>query len=178
MVNVVLRSDRDATALAAELRAAAAQFSPSVPRPIIERVTDRIRDARTEPRFRAFLILSFASVALLLAAVGLYGTLSHAVSRRTRELGIRMAVGADRRRILGMVLREGTRVIAAGLVCGVVAAALVTRVLRGFLFGVEPLDATTFAASALLLLVIGGLAMLSPARRATGVDPAESLRAD
>jgi putative ABC transport system permease protein len=173
-----VRSDRDAAALAADLRSAAGRFSPSVPRPAIERVTDRIRDARTEPRFRALLFLGFASVALLLAAVGLYGTLSHAVSRRTRELGIRMAVGADRRRIFGMVLREGTRVMAAGLLCGIVAAALVTRVLRGFLFGVEPLDVATFAVSAVLLVFIGGLAMISPARRATGVDPVRSLRSD
>jgi putative ABC transport system permease protein len=178
IVHVVVRSDRDATALAADLRAAAARFSPSVPRPAIERVTDRIRDARTEPRFRALLFLSFASVALLLAAVGLYGTLAHAVSRRTRELGIRMAVGADRRRIFGMVLGEGTRVIVLGLSFGILAAALVTRVLRGFLFGVEPLDVATFAASAALMLVVGGLATLSPARRATGVDPMDSLRAD
>jgi putative ABC transport system permease protein len=115
---------------------------------------------------------------LLLAAVGLYGTLAHAVSRRTRELGIRMAVGADRRRIFGMVLGEGTRVIVLGLSFGILAAALVTRVLRGFLFGVEPLDVATFAASAALMLVVGGLATLSPARRATGVDPMDSLRAD
>lgn len=177
-IQVVVRSERDATAFAAELRAAARRFNPIIPAPDIERVADRIRLTRTEPRFQAALFLSFAGIAVLLAAVGLYGTLAHAVGRRTREMGIRMAVGADRRRIRALVLREGMQVFGAGLGIGLVAAALLTRLLRGLLFGVQPLDVATFATTAALLTLIAALAVYRPARRATRVDPMRSLRAD
>ncbi len=177
-VQVVVRSERDATAFAGELRAAAHRFNPILPAPDIERVNDRIRLARTEPRFQATLFISFACIAVLLAAVGLYGTLAHAVGRRTREMGIRMAVGADRRTIRGMVLREGMRVFAVGLAVGLAAAAMLTRLLRGLLFGVRPIDLPTFAATAALLTAVAAIAVYRPARRATRVDPMQSLRAD
>jgi ABC-type antimicrobial peptide transport system permease subunit len=137
-----------------------------------------MREVRREPRFRALLFVSFAVVALILAAVGLYGTLAHAVSRRTRELGIRMAVGADRRRIFAMVLSQGLRVTGTGLLIGLIVAAVATRSMRSFLFGVQPLDPVTFGATALVLILIAGVAMYRPARRATRVQPMASLRAD
>jgi putative ABC transport system permease protein len=177
-VQVVVRSERDATAFASELRAAAHRFNPILPAPDIERVTDRIRLARTEPRFQATLFVSFACIAVLLAAVGLYGTLEHAVGRRTREMGIRMAVGADRRTIRAMVLREGMRVFAVGLAVGLAAAAMLTRLLGGLLFGVGPIDVPAFAATAALLTAVAAIAVYRPARRATRVDPMQSLRAD
>jgi putative ABC transport system permease protein len=177
-VQVVVRSERDATTFAAGLRDAARRFNPVVPTPDIVRVTDRIRMTRTEPRFQAALFLSFAGIAVLLAAVGLYGTLAHAVGRRTREMGIRMAVGADGRSIRTMVLREGMLVFAAGLGVGLIAAAMLTGLLRGLLFGVQPIDALTFLATSALLTLIAALAVYRPARRATRVDPMQSLRAD
>jgi ABC-type antimicrobial peptide transport system permease subunit len=134
--------------------------------------------ARAEPRFQAWLFASFACVALLLAAVGLYGTLAHAVGRRTRELGIRMAVGADRTHIFTLILREGMLVFGAGLAVGIAASVLLTRVLRGFLFGVGPLDVPTYAASSVVLALIAALAMHQPARRAARADPLRSLRMD
>jgi putative ABC transport system permease protein len=175
---VVVRSTRDATQLAGELREAGRRFNPIVPAPDIERVSDRIRTARAEPRFQAILFLSFAGVAIGLAAVGLYGTLAHTVGRRTRELGIRMAVGADRNSIFRLVLREGAMVFGAGLLVGIALSMLLTRLLRRFLFGVGPLDVTTFAVTSIVLAAIAGVAMHRPARRATRVDPLRSLRAD
>lgn len=175
---IVVRSTRDVTELAAGLRSAALRFNPVVPAPDIERLTDEVRGARAEPRFQAWLFASFACVALLLAAVGLYGTLAHAVGRRTRELGIRMAVGADRTHIFTLILREGMLVFGAGLAVGIAASVLLTRVLRGFLFGVGPLDVPTYAASSVVLALIAALAMHQPARRAARADPLRSLRMD
>ncbi len=177
-VNVVLRSQREPTSLAADLRAAALRFNPIAPAPPIERLTDRVRVSLTEPRFQAMLFVSFASVAVLLAAIGLYGTLAHSVGRRARELGIRMAVGADRPRIFAMVMRQGLTVVACGLVIGIAGATLVTRFLRSFLFGVGVLDPLTFAMTAALLTLIAALAIVRPAGRATGIDPARSIRSE
>jgi putative ABC transport system permease protein len=177
-VRVVVRSDREPGSLAEDLRAAARRFNPIVPMNDMDRMQTRIRDSRTEPRFRAYLFASFAAIAVLLAAIGLYGTLAHAVGRRTKELGIRMAVGADRRRIFAMVIGEGMRVFGAGLVLGIAGAVLTTRFLRGLLFGVGAMDSVTFAGTAMLLALIALLSILRPARRATAVDPMRSLRAE
>jgi predicted permease len=175
-LRIVVRSDRDAASLAADLRTASRRFNPITPAPAIERITDRMRTARTAPRFHAMLFVAFSSVAVLLAAIGLYGTLAHSVGRRSRELGIRMAVGADRSRIFALVMRQGLGVVAAGLAIGLAGAAVVTRFLRSYMFGVGTLDAATFAMTALLLTAVGAIAIARPARRATGIDPARSLR--
>ena len=132
----------------------------------------------TTPRFQAMLIGSFALTALLLAAAGLYGSLAHSVGRRQRELGIRIALGAKPGGVLAMVVKQGVRLATAGVVVGVACAFASTRVLRGFLYGVEPTDLTTLAASAVTLGLVAVTACLLPARRATRVDPVEVLRAE
>jgi len=121
------------------------------------------------------LLIIFAATALLLAAVGIYGVMSYAVTRRTHELGIRAALGASRREIVGLVLRQGMTLAAIGGAAGLAAAAVLTRLMAGLLYGVRPADPATLVAVTLLL---GGIALLAcyiPARRAAAVDPVVAL---
>lgn len=127
-------------------------------------------------RYPSYIIGSFATLALILAVVGLYGLISHMVLQRTREIGIRVALGAQRRDILRMVLRQGILATVAGVAIGVVAALALTRLLSSLLFGVTPGDWVTFLSVAVLLLVVAVVACLIPARRATLVDPIVALR--
>jgi len=120
----------------------------------------------------------FASVALLLAIIGTYGVIAHGTAQRTQEIGIRMALGADRRSILRMVLAGGLRIAAAGLTLGVLGALALTRVLAGLLFGIGARDPLTFVAVPAALLVVALAACWIPARRAMRVDPAITLRGD
>jgi ABC-type antimicrobial peptide transport system permease subunit len=119
-----------------------------------------------------------SALALFLGALGLYGVLSFAVAERTREIGVRMALGASAAAVRRMVVGQGARVVAVGIGLGLAAALGATRALSGLLFGVAAVDVTTFLAMASLMLVVGGLAAYVPARRASRVDPCESLRSD
>ena len=129
-------------------------------------------------RFTLVLLLAFSLAALALAAVGVYGLMSHIAAERTRELGLRMALGARVGDVLRLVLREGLGLAIAGVVLGLAGAAALTRVLRNMLFGVEPLDPLTFAGVAVLVIGCAALASLVPARRSARVDPIVALRAD
>jgi ABC-type antimicrobial peptide transport system permease subunit len=120
--------------------------------------------------------MALGGLAVLLAAIGVYGVLSYSVARRTGEIGIRMALGARREQVLRFVLRDGLRLIGAGIVVGAVAALIGTRFLKAFLFGVEPLDPTSFAGAAALLLLIALGAAFVPAAHASRVDPLTALR--
>jgi putative ABC transport system permease protein len=115
---------------------------------------------------------------LLLAAVGLYGIVAFSVSRRIREIGVRVALGADRRSVLRLILREGLALAAAGVLLGLALAAVATRLLSSLLFGISPLDPITFAATSAILVATALAASYIPARRAAGTDPMESLRAE
>ena len=139
----------------------------------LERV---VQDSLADERFRTTLLSALAAVALLLAALGIYGVLAYSVTRRTREIGIRMAIGAERRHVLGMVMAEGGRLVGAGIVTGLIAAFWLTRLLRHQLFGVSPTEPRVFIAIVLVLTTIALLACLLPARRATRVNPMEALR--
>jgi ABC-type antimicrobial peptide transport system permease subunit len=136
---------------------------------------ERMGSARADPRFQSALVASFAMVAVLLAAAGLYSSLSHWVERRRRELGLRMALGADRGRVRRMVLGQGLGVALAGLLVGMVGALLAGRSLAGLLYGVSPGDPLLLFGTALVLLVVATVASFAPARRATGVDPVTAL---
>jgi putative ABC transport system permease protein len=127
-------------------------------------------------RYPSYLIGSFAALALILAMVGLYGLISYLVIQRTREIGIRVAMGAQRGDILKIVLRQGFRAAVAGVAIGVVAGLVLTRLMRSLLYGIAPSDAFTFSAVAILLLLVAFAACLLPARRATHVDPIVALR--
>ncbi len=139
---------------------------------------DVIAASVRQPRLRALVLGSFALLALLLAAIGIYGLVSYAVATRTREFGIRVALGASPREIVGLVLGLGLKLLVGGAIVGVAGAWAVTRGLSGLLYGVTPTDPLTYAGLALLLVAIGALASYIPARRATRVDPIVALRSE
>ncbi len=139
---------------------------------------DRMSATRTTPLFQAMLIGAFAFVAMLLAAAGLYGSLAHTVRRRQRELGIRMALGADRTTVLRMVLSQGMRVSITGLAVGMMGTLALARVLSGFLYDMEPYDPVTLLGVGAVLVLVSAAACLAPARRATAVDPVTVLKAE
>jgi putative ABC transport system permease protein len=130
------------------------------------------------PRFNMSLLVAFAGLALVLATVGLYGVIAYSVSQRTREMGIRLALGADRPAVLRLVMSQGARLTVIGLIAGLLGAAGVTRVMVGMLFGVSPLDPVTFVLVGVVLGLVAVLASYFPARRATRVDPVVALRAE
>ncbi|HEU4630091.1 MAG TPA: FtsX-like permease family protein, partial [Gemmatimonadaceae bacterium] len=130
------------------------------------------------PRFTMTLLAGFAALALVLAAVGLYGVIAYAVAQRTREIGVRIALGARPQRVVAQVIRQAAVLAGIGIVLGLAGAVAATRVLRSLLYGVTPLDAPTFAAAAVLLTVTALLAAYAPARRAARVDPVTALRAE
>ncbi len=137
----------------------------------------RLLDSSLFPaRMGAVLLIVFGLLALLLAAIGLYGVMSFAISQRTREIGVRMALGAQRRDVLLMALKEGMLLVAIGIALGLIAALTVTRLLSGFLYGVSATDAVTFAAIPIILALVALLACYLPARKATKVDPIVALR--
>jgi predicted permease len=137
-----------------------------------------VSDAAAQPRFRTMLLASMAALALLMAVIGLYGVVAYSVAQRTREIGIRMALGARRHDVLAMVLREGLMLAAAGIATGLLLAVLAVRALTGLLYGVASTDAMSFAASAVSLLIVAFFASYIPARRATKVDPLIALRSE
>ncbi|UCC74657.1 MAG: ABC transporter permease [Gemmatimonadota bacterium] len=177
-MNLVVRTQRDPTTLASALRAAIWSVDPEVPISNLRTMTSVVSASLVQNRFRTLLLGAFAGVALLLAALGLYGVLSQLVGRRTHEVGVRMALGADSARLLRWVLRYGMTLAGIGLVLGLAGAAATTRLARGVLFGVEPLDPLTFLATSVCLAVVALAAAALPAWRATRVDPVESLRSE
>jgi putative ABC transport system permease protein len=141
-------------------------------------MTELISASVARPRFNTFVLGAFAMIALALAAVGIYGVLSHSVAQRTREIGIRLAIGAAPSRVLIGVLRQSLILASAGAAIGLIIAAGVTRYLRSLLFEVTPIDPSTFAAVAVLFLLVSLLASYLPAARASHVDPQVALRHD
>lgn len=144
----------------------------------VKRLSDYVSSTLTDRRFQMILLSSFAAMALLLAAVGLYGVTSFLVSLRTREIGLRAALGATPARIFGQILREGALMTAAGVAIGLAAALALTRYIASFLFGVGATDPITLVTVPLLLACVSAVALWLPARRATNIDPMEALRQD
>jgi ABC-type antimicrobial peptide transport system permease subunit len=140
---------------------------------------DAVLSAATqEQRFTMALMAGFAVLALVLAAVGIYGVISYSVSQRTREIGIRLALGADVAKVRSLVLRQGMAPAVTGIAIGFGLAVLLTRYLRSLLFGVAPLDPLTFATIPVLLLMVAAASVLIPAARASRVAPVEALRGE
>jgi len=139
-------------------------------------MNEALASSLSSRRFAMLLLDSFAILALLMASLGLYGVISYLVERRTRELGIRIALGAQRRNVLRLVLSDGLKMAVAGVAAGLLAAFGLTRLLTGMVYGVSATDPATFAAIAILLIVVALLASYLPARRATRVDPLTALR--
>ncbi len=175
---VRLSGGGDPAALGAALRAAVAQVDAATPVSSIERMRDVVDRTAARQRFTMQLLAVFAGIALLLGIGGIYGVMSHSVAQRTREIGVRMALGASPGDALRMVLREGLGLTAIGIAAGVVAALASTRALSGMLYGVSATDPLTFVTAPAVLGLVALLASYLPARRATRVDPTTALRAD
>jgi putative ABC transport system permease protein len=173
---MVIRSTADPMALANSLRAEVSALDRGVPISQVQTMDQLLDQSVAQPRFNLVLLGVFAAVSLLLAAIGIYGILSSGVRARTQEIGIRMALGAEKSTVLRLVVGQGIRLALLGVVIGLVAAAICTRFLSGMLYQVRPLDMGTFAGVALGLLVVAALASYIPARRAAKVDPIIALR--
>jgi putative ABC transport system permease protein len=177
-MNVVIRSTLDKAALATATRRIVDAIDPTLPIVQFRRMDEVFAESAARPRFLANLLGVFATVALLLSAIGTYGVLAYTVTERRREIGIRMALGASAKGVLVMVLRQGLTLAVIGLAIGLVAAAALTRVMSTLLFGVKPTDPITFIVVGLFMLIVAAAASIIPARRATRVDPLVALRAD
>ncbi len=168
----------DPTALVEPVRRVVAAMDPRMPVAEVRTMEQVMAASVAQPRFAMLLLGVFSAVALTLAVVGIYGVLAYAVSRRTPEIGIRMALGADRGRVVGMVVRQGMGMALAGVAVGVVAALGMTRFMQRMLYGVTPQDPMTFASVPLLFGAVALVACWIPAVRAARVRPAEALRGE
>jgi putative ABC transport system permease protein len=173
---ILVRSTGDPTILADAIRRETKVAIPNLPPPLIHTMDDLLSETVAQPRLQTGLLSLFSGVALLLAAVGLYGVLAYAVTQRQREIGVRMALGAQKRDVLSLVIGQGMKLVLAGVALGILAALVLTRVIQSLLYGITPTDPVTFAAVALLLAAVALLACYLPARRATKIDPMEALR--
>jgi predicted permease len=172
------RTTGDPAGLVGPLRRTVQALEPNLPLPEVRPLTDSLGASLYPARTGALLLGVFGGLALLISAIGVYGVMAFSVSRRTREIGVRMALGAHRRDVLRLVLGEGLRLVAAGTLLGLAAALASARWLQGFLYGISGLDAPTFGLVPLLLAAVAVVACLVPARRAAGVDPLVALRAE
>ncbi len=175
---VVLRAKAAAASVAPQMRAVVSRLDPDQPPGDVATMTHYVDRAVAAPQFTAMLVGSFALLALLLAGFGLYGVMAYSVAQRRREIGIRMALGAQPRDVRSMVVSQALGLGAAGLGVGLAGALALTRVLASLLFGVSASDPLTFAAVCALLMAVVASAAYLPARRATHVDPIVALRAD
>ncbi len=177
-MNVVLRSRADAAALTEEIRKELRTVDPDLPMYGVRTMAERVDESLARRRFSMLLLTLFAGLALGLASIGTYGVLAYVVSQGTREIGIRLALGATPGRILVLIVRHGMSVALAGVALGVTGAFMLTRFMRTLLFGVTASDPLTFASIAGLLTLVALLASYLPARRAARIDPMVSLRSE
>jgi putative ABC transport system permease protein len=175
-MSLVVRVRGDPATFTSSLRRAVAEVDPTLPLFEVQTMTAVARLSYWDKRLYGLMFASFAVIALVLAAIGVYGVMSYAVSQRTHEIGVRVALGAQLRDVLSLVVRRGVLLTAAGLVIGLVGAFAVTRVLSGVLFGVSATDPASYVGISLVLFSVGLLASYVPARRAARVEPAVALR--
>jgi ABC-type antimicrobial peptide transport system permease subunit len=173
---VMVRTSGDPTSVAAGVRKAISSVEPNLTAASLRTMDDLVSESVSQPRFNATLLSIFAGLALVLASVGIYGVVSYSVAQRTREIGIRMALGAKPGDVLRLVLTKGMALVMAGMIIGLVGAFLLTRVLESMLFGVTTTDPATYIAVTLVLAFVALIACYTPARRATKVDPMVALR--
>ena len=173
-----LRSSSDPTAFVKQVRAIVAQTDNNLPLFDVRTQSEQIDQALYQERLMSRLSSFFACVALILACIGLYGLLSYEVAGRTRELGIRMALGAQRHELLRLVVRRGLLLALAGAIAGTSVAIAVTRLMSAILYSVRPYDPSTFVGVCMLLVLVALIACLIPAQRAMSIDPILALRED
>ena len=174
--SVLVRTSLDPSIIASSVRNRLRQVEPSILIYNSGTLADRISRETGRFRFTGWLMTIFAAIALVLAVIGIYGVMSYTVSRRTREIGVRIALGANRREVLQMVVSHGMGLVVAGLAIGTCAALGLTRLIGTLLYGVNSSDPLTFAGAALILAAAAFIACLMPAARATRIDPASALR--
>jgi predicted permease len=172
----VMRTRQDPDALVGFAREQVHSVDKSLALTDVTTLVDEVHGSVNEERFRTSLLSGFAIVALLLAAIGIYGVLAYLVTQRSREIGIRMALGAQRARVVEMVIREGMQPVLFGALAGTAGALALTRLIKGLLYGVEAVDPGTYLGTAAALLTVALCACYFPARRATRVDPMVALR--
>jgi predicted permease len=172
----VARTTSEPAAAATAIARAIHEVDPTVPIYDVRTMQDRMKDSLARQRFSTLMLGGFALFALILAMVGVYGVMSHLVTQGTHDIGVRLALGAQRSSIVGMVVRQGMELTGAGIVLGLIGAAALTRVMASLLFGVSATDLATFSTVPILLAAIALLASYLPARRATRVDPVVALR--
>jgi putative ABC transport system permease protein len=177
-MSVVMKTSTPPTSLAAAVRTEVYAVDPNLPVSNVRTLDDIVATSISQPRFYMTLLAIFATVALVLAAIGIFGVLSYAVSQRTREIGIRMALGAQGRSVIGLVVRQAMVLVAIGIAAGTVAALFLSQTLTKMLFNIRPTDPATFILVAFVLLAVALLASYLPARRATRVDPIVALRVE
>jgi ABC-type antimicrobial peptide transport system permease subunit len=173
---VLLRTRADAAEAAADLRRLVKQVDPLVPVTRVRSLNEVVAASVSAPRSLAVLLLSFGALALLIGGVGVYSLIAYVVSWRTREIGIRLALGAMRSQIVGAVVKQSLLLAVGGSVAGLVVAALLMQFLRSFLFEISVLDPLTFITVPAVMLLLALFAAWVPARRAASVDPMETLR--
>jgi putative ABC transport system permease protein len=173
---VVILKSANPGQLAAPLRAAVSSLDRNLPVSGITTLSEMVGDSIAQPRFVATLAVAFAALALALAAIGLYGVIAYAVSQRTTEIGVRMALGATPWEVFRLVIEDGLRLAALGIALGITGSLIMAQWLSALLFGVEPGDPTTLAVTAAVLLLVSAFASFVPAHRATRVDPMVAIR--
>lgn len=173
---IVLRTSIEPSNAISALRRAISEAGPDVPVDQIETMKEIVSGSVAQSRFRTAVLLMFALLSLFIASIGLYGVMSYLVSQRTREFGIRIAVGASRGAVLRLVLREAVKLVCVGICIGMVGAALLARLIASLLYGVTPFDSATLGSVSLLLAVVALAASYIPAQRAAKADPMDSLR--
>ncbi len=178
VATVVARTSGDPASLSGALRAAVHDVDPNLPVYRVQTMQAVVADSLSDRRFNATLLTIFAGLALVLASVGVYGVISYSVSQRTAELGLRLALGAKRREVLAMVVRQGMVLVGGGIALGLAGAFAAGRFLSSLVVGITVRDPVTFAGVALALLAVALLATWLPARRATRVDPVVALRSE
>jgi hypothetical protein len=177
-ISLVIRTDATLQSILPAIRAAVREIDPTLPIPELRPLDDWIAESTEQARLTTILAGTFAGAALFLTIVGIYGVISYAVGQRTQEIGVRIALGARRASVLGLVLRGGMTWAGAGIVLGLLGAWSVSRAISSLLFGVSATDPFTFTLTALALAGVGVLACTVPAVRATRIDPLIALRGD
>jgi putative ABC transport system permease protein len=177
-MTLVIRTQRDPLDMARAVRGELDQLDKDLPLENVRTMTQLVESSVAQRKLSVRLLSGFAGVALLLAAIGLYGVLAYTVTQRTREIGIRAALGAQRANVIGLVLQQGMKLVGLGILIGLTGAFVLTNFIRSLLFGIAPTDPLTFAAIPVVLATVALLACWLPARRAAKVDPMEALRCE
>jgi len=173
---LVFKTGLDPSAVAPAVRAAVRKMNANLPIPAMRTMREIVSESVAERRFQMTLTILFAVLALLLGAVGVYGVVSYSVTSRTREIGLRLALGARKGDVIGWVFGRGMRPVVAGLAVGLAGSFVLAMTLRRLLFGITPADPMSFGSVIVVLLLASGLACYLPARRAAGMDPMTALR--